>query len=350
MLIKYASRVRAKRETICRGDEATVRRLHTASLPQYDGMVERVQTVDAKDETRMGQEFGLWYKYGRLYTPKQHEVSYHIEKFLALRAARTLFPAHFVNVSELRVWTGHNGIHTAVYSDFVSDDNGVIERRGNAMRTYYGRAYHELARSGDNTGAQFIEEANGIERRMNPELNSLAAYMADAGILIPHPEANYQVSGRNTVFFEIYGIDLTKFLEAAKYRDITIGVTHAIEAISAIYALEVIREARRRLDHALGVIRRPEGEPDHVRLEDETVNKCRQIIDAELHGIYDIVFNILKTRWKFIEPHVFIRDGINHWRSMSDIALKDGKLATPCRFEDIIDPKLHGLLKKEGIY
>ena len=129
MSIKFAPRVIAKRELICKTDEAVVSRLFTNN--RYNGMVERLQKIPGSDL----QLFWLHCSDNRKYSIASSQKIYQVMKFQALRLARSLFPDNFVNLHAMHISKRADSF--ATYSDYVPDDNGVIERQSQRRIKFY---------------------------------------------------------------------------------------------------------------------------------------------------------------------------------------------------------------------
>lgn len=207
LLIRKTPPVKGERERICRTGEATISRIHVPGMP-YDGMVERLQKIPKGGKRRVGHfACGLAFPASSTsgYLMNDANAHYHILKFLALGAARLLFPRNLVNAPELRVFERRGSRYAATYSDFVPDESGVIERLGAARRRFYGAG----AGRRDEVG----REVDAEERRRNPQLEPLIEKIEMKGtFLLAHPEANYHLAYGNTVFFEVQGINVAEVL------------------------------------------------------------------------------------------------------------------------------------------
>jgi hypothetical protein len=316
MLIKYAQPVDGKRELMCRTDEARVCRIRAPYSP-YDGMVERLQTVD-DDKLMHPRFFFKRSEFSDVYIATS-SLHYHYYKFLSLVAAKSLFPENFCDAKELRVFKRRGKLRTAMYSDFVEDGNGVIERRRRYMREFY-----RLAKDSMGTADCHKAIMNERERRINPDLAALEEKIGAAGIVIAHPECNYHLSQGSTVFFEIGGINIRESARmAASSAD-----HHAIEAISLLHALEVLRVSRIFLN-----------------------TDCRdlkplrkEMLDAGLEGVHRIVNNLIAGgifKYEVFDPNEFGKWGLRYWRKMVE------NHGTPASSPDtfgVIDPKAYILL------
>jgi hypothetical protein len=285
-LVMYAQPVKGKRELMCKTDEARVSRIRVP-FSKYDGMVERLQAV-APFTPDKDQRFGIFHRR----TPVvgfdepvleigSHMLAYHVLKFLALSVGKALNSRNFVNARELRVFRGNEGLYTAMYSDFVSDDNGVIGRRAKAMREYYG--------SEPKKSAKILKEADRLEHELNPRLSKCAKdVQVFAGVRIPHPESNYHLSGGETVFFEVCGIDIhraaTVASEVGQFQGSQefLDIQHAMEAVSAIYAI-VARMVAKRVCHDVSP---PESLPDSVR----------HINGLKMEDVYGAIYDVTNHR------------------------------------------------------
>jgi len=206
--IRHAPPIRGERELLCKTDEASVSRMR--SPKRYAGMVERLQKP-AESDRLLEMSFGL------TVARESGEGAYDISpefsanfilRFLALRLARSIHPENFVNVRELRI-SGRCGWPAgATYSDFVPDETGVMARRAEFSRRFYSSDFQA-----DRVAIQL--ESNAVEHDSNPALANFARIMELSGISVPHPEANYHMAGKRTVFFEVLGVDVHKAFSAA---------------------------------------------------------------------------------------------------------------------------------------
>jgi hypothetical protein len=319
MLIKYAQPVEGKRELMCGTDEARVSRIH-APGSQYDGMVERLQPAEDKKPTSP-RFFIKNPTYLEIYfgSPMLH---YHYFKFLSLVAAKSLFPSNFCDAGELRVFHRRGKLQTAMYSDFVDDENGVIERRRLYMRAFYKSA----SESGE--AANRVRAAmNERERQLNPDLAGLEGEISAAGIFLIHPECNYHISHGSTVFFEIGGIDIRKSAGAAEASDARL----AFGVISLLHALDIIRVSRYALP----------GDCDKLK------PRRKEILDAGLEEIHDIVHNLMTNRIersRVFDPNEFGKWGLEYWRDV--IGDNRNPIPRPRTYE-LIDPKAYLLLMED---
>ena len=229
---------KGRRSFISRGDEASVRRLKTGS---HEGLVERIQIIG------YGQRFVLFpfnvsyggvHRFGIL----SNHAHYHLVKYLGLLFAHTLFPDHFVRPHELRLFGAGSRRMSALYSGFVPDENGVIERRKQFMELFY-RTHFERKEG-------VVLEFDLRENRNNQEIAELAGRMEDAGITVPHPEANYHISNETTVFLEVQELRMDLALSAA--HAFAKDVQQAITILGAIYAIAL--RQRDELDPDSGML------------------------------------------------------------------------------------------------
>jgi len=336
---------------MCRTDEARVSRIWAPGT-KYDGMVERVQKITRIVPVQKQQYFELIYRDERLQedpvpiTWCQSELLYHLIKFLAMRAAKSLFPENFANLQSMFIFLKRGCLHTATYSDFVSDDTGVIERRMKTMRDYYG-FFRKMSKRMDhddefyNAIEKYREAADQSERELNPALENLVAKISSVGITIAHPEMNYHISKNSTIFFELAGLDIQKGIESAHAA----SAKHAIETIIAAYTLHVVAIANNKWD----------------KKEDPVIR--RQYIrasEAEPEEIYDLIFNLLfppdasddddKIKKTSYLPHAFIMrvfdDVVIGWETMSIRKKGTANTMEHAPLGEIIDPKIICLLKE----
>ncbi|MEW6721960.1 MAG: hypothetical protein AB1324_01725 [Candidatus Micrarchaeota archaeon] len=194
-----------KRERLCSSDEAEVSLMLSGRMK---GMVERLQ-APGRDAEREGtfsiSDFGGG---DFVFMTGPSRADYHVLKALSLCLAGELFPGGFVDIAELRLSGRGGGIASASYSSLVPDESGVIGRRREAMERFY-------AAEGREAREDILFDADFEERRRNPMLRPLAGKAWIAGLRVPHPEANYHVSGGRTVFFEVDAIDMRRALAAA---------------------------------------------------------------------------------------------------------------------------------------
>jgi hypothetical protein len=302
--IMAAEPIAALKKSMCKTDEAEVSRILSG---KYKGMVERLQG----NEIDLDHRFDISYK-GEIRYPYHGSPSYHMMKFVSLLFAGVVFPDNVVRMRELRLSVSQ----AATYSDYVPDDNGVIERRAAAMREFYRAASGSEGES--ESQLRIREKANEGERRFNPDLMKAAEKMREAGIIIAHPEANYHVTDGRTVFFEISGLDMSDALSVSS------GNERALKLLSLIYALH-LRDMANNMQNNGSVKEYP---------------TSRQYLDY--NRVYEAVYNIfIKT-----EPHrlrMFLEEGNNLLkRSLHDYryGLKGFEVPPmPVR----IDPKVFGI-------
>jgi len=323
-LIKFAPPVKGKRELLCRTDEATVSRIRAPFL-KYDGMVERMQPVSIPQKDKVkGIMFNLRFGSGDLgvnYGPV--DIMYHLMKFLSLRAAKSKFPENIVNAVELRVFRCHGAAHTAMYSDFVSDDNGVIARRKKAMRRFYGK-------TSTKEKIQIITAADRCETKMNPKLGPLASKIRKAGYSLCHPEANYHVSDGATIFFEIDRVEIHKVLNNKSLSGI--DSDPAAQLVLLMRAL-AIKECAVRRSHTRNAGLYP-GLVDIARLP--------------LQEIYSMVVGLSAASHLDIQrPYDFVRYGLGFWKSTIDLVGRTHDLARPIQVSQIIDPTVVKMLEQQ---
>lgn len=215
--------VRAPREPLARqgidADEASVSRILPPS--GYRGLVERLQRVEAQTEHRFWMDKQV---YG------QGQPSYHILRFLALGVARSLFPAHFVEGMELRMFVRGETQWSAMYSQYVHDERGAAARRRAHRRQFEGRPEYERP--------IMRVLADGIERKLTPGLLALASRIRQSGIVVAHPEANYHVNRGSIVFFEVQEVRGMPLLEAARRQDGQ-GNPEALRHAATLYTLAI---------------------------------------------------------------------------------------------------------------
>jgi hypothetical protein len=207
MTITLAPPIKAKKEPICRGDEATVSRIMSG---RYKGMVERLQ-----DSSKCCFPDGMPFQMLQVAVGPESEslldihsvpntsIMYPVFQFLSLRAAGLLFPGNFVFPRHLRLSVSPSGITSEMYSDFVSDDSGRILRTEGYRQLFYGPDCSSRAEK-----LAVLMEADEAERNLCPALVPLVEAVQGAGITPAHPEANYQLSRGNIVLFEIQKLDL----------------------------------------------------------------------------------------------------------------------------------------------
>lgn len=206
MAIQFGPRITtAKKELMCRSDEATVSKL------KYTGLVERLQKVSL-DPSRP-QVFSLSTPdcSERQFTPNQ--LAYHVLRFQALRLAKKLFPDNFVDVRRLHIFRGKHGLESATYSDFVPDEDGNAKRQAR-----YRRIFYRIPDSHQQN--RMVDMVDAAERLRNPSLRDICERIEDAGLTIAHPEMNYHISDAKTVFFEICKVDFKRTYDSiSKYDD-----------------------------------------------------------------------------------------------------------------------------------
>jgi hypothetical protein len=320
MLVKHARPVKGTREAIGKSNEASVGVIRGTYTP-YDGMVERVQRAIASP---IDHDFTM-----RL-ASCDHQVRpkspfYHVARFLALKAAKGLFPDNFVDAGELRVFRDSGIVHAATYSDFVSDDNGVVRRHADAMREFAATRF-----DGKLAELQFVADYDAKERMLNPELETLPKRMMEAGIEPNHPEANYHFSNGKTVLFEISCIDLEKAADAALKN----GAKPAMEAIAMIYALLVHMKAKNGLEAQMWF-----GKTDADRRLMQQYYE--DVAVSPPHDTYGLIFNLVSDLGQGSAmklPDTFIRLGlIQLAREMGPSLIEPGGMAmrwgAPARFQ-----------------
>ncbi|MBI5227622.1 hypothetical protein HY988_03480 [Candidatus Micrarchaeota archaeon] len=194
----------------CPTDESIVARL-TARLP-YNGLVERTQPIAAfgPDQIFKVDEYSV-------FSPSR--VYYHILRYLALDFAHSVLPDNFVAVRELRFFERYPRKFAAMYSDFVPDETGVAGRRREAMRRYYAETNADAAK-------KILHQADELEQIRNPDLMAFTSVTRNAGIMVPHAEANYHhraIGGElKTVFFEVGRINSMSAYHRACKKDETL--------------------------------------------------------------------------------------------------------------------------------
>ncbi len=224
-LIVRARPVKGPRDPLCKTDEAVVSRM----LPpgKYAGLVERLQRTGPD---RGGMNFFLYddregksaYQFG------PSEPANAMLRFIALRFAASMFPRNFVNASELRLSFPCGRMQSAMYSDYVDDESGVIGRRAESMLQYY-------AEPGREERERIDAVSRYVEHSICPELPACMKVMEIAGILIPHPEANYHLSGEDVVFFEVAGIRLRRAFAFAS--ELSADRDTSLALLSLMYAI-----------------------------------------------------------------------------------------------------------------
>lgn len=199
MTVLLAPPIRAKKELICRGDEATVSRILSG---RYKGMVERLQRgpraitqyfdIKLGDHVQQRKDFG------------NNTLPYHLLHYLALRLAYRLFPENFPRAHTLHI-SKEGTVCSAMYTDYVPDGNGRLKRTASAMKRYY-------EGNSDQEREAIRLAADEVEHALSPGLSHLVDEIQSAGLKVPHPEANYHLSGENLVFFEIWKVDFPRTL------------------------------------------------------------------------------------------------------------------------------------------
>lgn len=199
MLIKWAKPLEGAKQHLCEGDEATVSRILTEG--KYPGLVERIQPI------RYGSSFGLIDSERNGHEVRSSALPYHLLRFLAGRLAKLLWPENFINLRELRVY--HEPLafgESAIYSDFVPDENGVSERiKSDRSRT----------KSGVSSDVVWYirQQRRMAEARINPKLFPTYDLVCGSGLYIAVPAANYHLADGKTVFMEVEGINLHNMLK-----------------------------------------------------------------------------------------------------------------------------------------
>ncbi|MBI5222913.1 hypothetical protein HY990_00670 [Candidatus Micrarchaeota archaeon] len=222
-----------KREHVFIGDEARVSRIWRPGS-RFDGMVERIQEIsEIKTKSR--------FRIGRNQVIGTNDINYHLLKYLCSRLARTRFPGNFVDQSELRFFRrGKGPEYSATYSKFIEDTNNAKERRKKSMDNYY-KTFdldEERAKTLRDNGDQ--EERNKV-----PQMVQLIRKFEDAGFVLAHPEANYQIDAMgNVVFFEIAQIEPEKIIPGNDNLD-------ELLQMALIYAIIVKREAKSKLEQMM---------------------------------------------------------------------------------------------------
>ncbi len=294
MLVTFSPPVKGTRKPIGKSNEASVWTISGTST-RYDGMVERLQPVVSRP---IDQDFGIIIPpYCHLLRPSSS--FYHVSRFLALKAAKALFPDNIVDARELRMFMRDGVQHAATYSGFVSDDNGAVQRHAESMRRFY-----ETEFASRQEEMEFIAKMDRVERAFNPELNWLPDAIRVVGLEPNHPEANYHLSNGKTVFFEINSIDLVKAAEAA--LDAGAAGKPAMEAVAAIYALLVHLEARYRVWSRVWY-----GQDDAERRTMKENYEC--VAYSSTNAVYELVFSLLsdiRDASVIKMPDVFIRMGL----------------------------------------
>jgi hypothetical protein len=226
--IILAPPVRGRRESICKSDEARVGRMIRPE--KYAGMVERLQVGDNNPFSK-SMKFVIFPSPDgdNRYPVNPADPSNPLLRFLSLRFARSLFPDNFVDMRELRISKKTGGkLVSAMYSDYVPDATGVIPRRDEYFRKFYG-----TTDGGRQKNIQ--QEAMRIEHESCATLSNVSRMMDLAGIIVPYPEFNYHVSNGKVVFFEVLGIDFPQAFAAV--NDFAPGIGEPIVLLSMIYGV-----------------------------------------------------------------------------------------------------------------
>lgn len=226
--IILAPPIRGRREPICKSDEARVSRLNKPE--KYAGMVERLQVGDDSPFSKSMRFVIHPTPDGtNLFPVFPENPANPMLRFLSLRFARSLFPDNFVNMHELRISARAGGkLASAMYSDYVADETGVIPRRAEFFRKFY--ETKDIGRQ-----EQIQQDAMRSEHESCASLSEVSRIMELSGIIVPHPEANYHVSGGKVVFFEVLGLDLPKAFEAV--NGFAPGIGEPIVLLSMIYGV-----------------------------------------------------------------------------------------------------------------
>jgi len=231
----HAPPIRGRREPLCKSDEARASRM--TGPEKYAGMVERLQVAGSSP-------FSNSMRFVIHPTPDGTNVyPFYPEnprnpmlRFLSLRLAKSLFPDNFVDMRELRISERRGKIVSAMYSVYVPDQTGVIPRRDEFSRNYYGSR-------GNERREQIRNDAARTEHESCPSLSSAIRTADLAGIIVPHPEANYHFSDGNVVFFEVLGIDFPKAFSAV--NTLAPGIGEPIVLLSMIYGV-MLRDYSKR--------------------------------------------------------------------------------------------------------
>ncbi len=234
--IILAPPIRGRRESICKSDEAKVSRMIRPE--KYAGMVERLQVGDDSPFSKSMRFVIHPTPDGtNLYPVYPENPANPILRFLSLRFARSLFPDNFVDMHELRISTKAGGkLASAMYSDYVPDETGVIPRRAEFFRLFYGTKDSWRQE-------QIRQDATRTEHESCATLTEVSRMMGLSGIIVPHPEANYHVSDGKVVFFEVLGIDLPKAFAAVD--GLAPGIGEPIVLLSMIYGV-MLRDYSKR--------------------------------------------------------------------------------------------------------
>lgn len=266
MKIRCAKPVKGKRKLLCKTDEATISKVFTKDGRE---LVERLQHLHTK-AGEAPHHFKLDLIPGsRIQTLLRFHPdnpAYHLLKFLAIRAAHDLFPDHFVHCHEIRFFRDGDRRATATYSDFVSDDDGAIGRRKEAMRRFY--ATTDKARQ-----LRIILDSKSEERLRNPLLGPTLDMVQSAGFHIPHPEANYHLSDGRIVFFEVSGMDMLRLINIAKMAQ----DDDALKTLAFAYSM-VLRDLANKI----------EAHPDRP----VSLRPHRSFKEADLSNISEIIYSL----------------------------------------------------------
>lgn len=264
MAIRLAPPIKARKELICRGDEAKVSRIMSG---RYKGMVERLQDSSLsrlEDGTPM-QMFHVTLGEDNPSLENQSNtpntsIMYSLFQFLSLRAAGLMFPGNFLIPRFLHLSSNGESVVSAMYSDFVPDESGRVQRTNDYRRRFYDDGEH--ATWGEKRLFRLV--ADDEERKLCPALLPLVEAVEDVGIILAHPEANYQVSGGNIVFFEVQSINP---LLAAEYCSEALEDNMPAREILALIHMVALKEFATLLFRGCPYIARV-GEWAHAPLTD----------------------------------------------------------------------------------
>jgi hypothetical protein len=232
--VRYQEPPKGRRQYLCRGDEALVRRIISGS---HDGLVERIQELGPQRRSNEISTFQLFCR-GNSDSVSlfgSTELSYHLLKFLALGMAHCLCPDYVVEPHELRAYRRHGRKYVATYSSFVPDETGVIERRERIMKRYYSLA-------SDNAREQLRAKADEEEWKLIEPFQHGFISLLRSGLDVAHPTANYHVSNGKMVLFEIDSLDMEKALTLSVRASVTTGpeqerYTEGLAYLSTIYSI-----------------------------------------------------------------------------------------------------------------
>lgn len=215
--------MRGNRKRLCKTDEAKIELVFTRGNRV---LVERTQSIELFNQLFEVFPEGLRESAG--FYPKQ--AAYHLLKYVTTCFGKSIFPENFVDYLEMRVSrsTGKNQVRT--YSRFIPDENGVIERRKQAMERFYAQKDRSLRR-------KIVTESDLLEKSLNPGLEEAVKKVGSGGIVIPHPSANYHLYNGSTVFFEVQGINIPNAINIALEKKNEL----ALRLISIVYAI-ILRE------------------------------------------------------------------------------------------------------------